>query len=344
MTKLPAVQKGLKWHIVVVAAGMVALIMIGCGERQEGTTRSGAQPVEKRANLSRTSSGENVITLAAETQRLAGLVIVSAEAATLRPEVKAYGKVLDPVSLVTLHGDVLAAEAALTNSAAQLQRTRTLFQEDQNASRRALDTAEAEFRSNEVRFQVAKSQLNLEWGDGIAGLDVNECAKLIAQLVNHQAALLRVDLPIGEGNLAKLPASARVMIAGLEDKFFDARVLSVAPAANEKMPGQGFLLRVDSQDASLRPGTAVSVFLPLPGNAQSGVTIPRSSLVRLAGNVWVYVQLDADKFTRRQVVLTHPTDAGWFVKEGVHPGDKLVVEGVEELLSEELKSQIHISE
>jgi hypothetical protein len=138
--------------------------------------------------------------------------------------------------------------------------------------------------------------------------------------------------------------TARVAVAGHEEEFFDARVLSVAPAANEKAPGQGFLLRAGVQDALLRPGAPVSAFLPLPGEPQTGVTIPRSALVRFMGNVWVYVQLDADKFTRRQLTLTHPTGAGWFVKERIQPGDKLVVEGAEALLSEELKSQIHISE
>src|SRR2546426_12084936 len=107
-------------------------------------------------------------TRAGASKSAAAAAVARAAAATLRREVQAYGKVLDPGPLVMLDGELLAAEAALTNSAAQRQRTKQLFDANQNASRRALDAAEAQFRADEIRVQVTRNQLNLNWGEGIA--------------------------------------------------------------------------------------------------------------------------------------------------------------------------------
>ena len=340
-------KKALKWLIgIILVVGVIGGLTFAFieGRKEMERERERERPVKVPPKVSRAPSGENVITFDAETQKRAALVIAPAAAAALRPEVQAFGKVLDPTPLVALHGELLTAEAALTNSSAQLQRTRTLFQEDQNASRRALDAAEAQFRADEVRVQVATSRVSLEWGEGIARLSAAGRAKLIEQLLAHQTALLRVDLLIGENSLVEPQHGARVAVVGREEKFYAANILSVATAVNSKVLGQGFFVLVDAQEASLRPGAAVVGLLPTSGEAQSGVEIPRSAIVRLAGKTWVYVQVEPDKFTRREVPLTHSTDAGWFVENAIKTSDKLVANGGQTLLSEELKSQIHVGE
>ena len=46
-----------------------------------------------------------------------------------------------------------------------------------------------------------------------------------------------------------------------------------------------------------------------------------------------------EAFTRVQIALDHPTEAGWLVTEGVSPNDYLVVTGAQQLLSTEQKGQ-----
>ena len=340
-------KRGIKWLIgIVVLIGVIGGLTFAFieGRKELAREREREMPIKVPPKVSRAATGENVVTFDAETQKRAALVVEAAAAAEQRPEVKGFGKVLDPSGLVGLHGELLTAETALTNSTAQLQRTRTLFQEDQNASRRTLDGAEAQFRTDEIRVQVTRQRLDLDWGEGIARLGAGERSKLIGRLLNRETALVRVDLLLDGSALPEPPATARIAVVGREDRFFTAKTLSVAPVVNAKVQGQGFLLRVDANDASLRPGAAVTAFLPLPGAALAGVVIPRSAIVRLAGKAWVYVEVAPDKFTRREVPLTHPTEAGWFVKDRFAPGDKLVVAGEQTLLSEELKSQIQVGE
>ena len=89
---------------------------------------------------------------------------------------------------------------------------------------------------------------------------------------------------------------------------------------------------------------AVTGFLKIPGELLQGVMVPRSAVVRHEQRTWVYVQTDNATFARKQIVLKHPTDDGWFITEGLSPSGRIAVSGVQALLSEELKSQIRLAE
>jgi hypothetical protein len=49
-----------------------------------------------------------------------------------------------------------------------------------------------------------------------------------------------------------------------------------------------------------------------------------------------YVQVDEGVFSRRVVGLEQPTKDGWFVTDGLAPGESVVVSGAQQLLSTEL--------
>jgi multidrug efflux pump subunit AcrA (membrane-fusion protein) len=72
--------------------------------------------------------------------------------------------------------------------------------------------------------------------------------------------------------------------------------------------------------------------------------MPRAAIVRLHGQAWAYVQTDEQTFIRRQVPLDQPAEGGWFIPGGFEPGERVVVGGAQVLLSEELKSQIHVGD
>ena len=58
-------------------------------------------------------------------------------------ETRAFGKVLDPAPLVALVHEQASLQSALTASSRDLERVRTLFAQDQNASARAVEAAVA---------------------------------------------------------------------------------------------------------------------------------------------------------------------------------------------------------
>jgi len=80
-------------------------------------------------------------------------------------------------------------------------------------------------------------------------------------------------------------------------------------------------------------------YLAFPGSPKKGVLMPSSALVRYEGQVFVYLQKADDKFEREEVKLDLPLKNGWLVAGDLSPGDKIVVTGAQQLLSEELKSR-----
>ena len=123
-----------------------------------------------------------------------------------------------------------------------------------------------------------------------------------------------------------------------ETKPLEAQPLGPAPAVDPQAQGQGFLFLVSPNPMRLMPGAAVTGFIDVPGEKQSGVAVPASAVVRHNGAAWVYLQTGDETFQRTEAKLEKPLPDGWFVREGLKAEAKLVVAGAQQLLSEELKA------
>ena len=109
-------------------------------------------------------------------------------------------------------------------------------------------------------------------------------------------------------------------------------------AWTRKCRARGFIFLLKPNSLRLTAGESVVGYLKIPGEPLAGVIIPRDAVVRTEGAGWVYVLNAAgEAFTRIEVALDHPTEAGWFVTKGVTASDHVVVTGAQQLLSLELK-------
>jgi hypothetical protein len=112
----------------------------------------------------------------------------------------------------------------------------------------------------------------------------------------------------------------------------------MAPSVDPQMQGQGFIFLMRPNSLPLTLGEAVVGYLRIPGEPLAGVIIPRDAVVRLDGAGWMYVlNKGGEAFTRVEVPLDHPTEAGWFATKGATASDHVVVTGAQQLLSLELK-------
>ena len=338
-------KKPLKWIIgTVVAAGVVGGLTFAFveGRKEMAREREREKPVKTPPRTSRSSSGEAVIKLDVETRQRVTIAVAPLVAATHGPEVKAFGSVLDPAPLLALHGELVAAEVALTNSTAQHQRTKALFEDDQNASRRALDATEAQQRTDAAKLLNAQQRWTLATGDVAEKMNSTERDEFVTKLVNRKLGLLRVEVPPGEKLIS--PTGGRVTLQGDEDKSVVVRSVYSAPAVDAQTRGQASLLVVEQPGTGLRPGAVVTAFLKLPGDEASGVILPSRAVVRAAGLAWAYVQTAENEFTRREVSIGAPMPDGWFVTQNFKSGEQVVVTGAQALLSEEFKSQISVGD
>lgn len=293
-------------------------------------------PADKEAagaQVSRDTNGNAVVTLSDRTQKDLGIQLSSAAAFDMSPELKGYGKVLDPAPLAALMTELATAEAAYTASSSELARLKTLEGQG-NASARALQAAEAAAQRDHVAIRSAQERLALTWGKAVA--DQKDLPAFVRSLMSLEVALVRIDLPVDE-TLTAPPTGAR--IATLSGRSAEAELLEPAPSVDPQMQGQGFIFLLKPNSVRLTSGESVVSYIKAPGEPLAGVIIPREAVVRTEGAGWAYVLNSAgDAFTRVEVALDHPTEAGWFVTKGVTPTDHVVVTGAQQLLSIELKA------
>ena len=292
---------------------------------------------DEGTHVTHDEQGNTVVSMSDDDQGDAGIVFGNPAAGQWSPEVKGYGRVLDPAPLAALLNELISAQAATNASVREWERQKTLSGQN-NTSARALQAAEAAAQHDQLAVQSVRDRLALSWGATLAGRD--DLTNFVASLAARRAVLVRVDLPGGEA-LADPPAGARVVT--LSGKTTEAKFLSPTTDVDPQIQGQGFIFLVQPNAAPLAPGQAVTAWLQVAGDPLAGVIIPRDAVLRLEGAGWVYV-MNKDKggeaFTRKKIPLDRPTDAGWFVMGSVKVDDYIVVTGAQTLLSEELKAAL----
>jgi hypothetical protein len=333
--------------IIVIAAALGGGFWWGqrhpASKTGAGQSADAAKPAEgekpadadEGTHVSHDEQGNTVVSMSDDDQGDAGIVFGNPATGQWSQEVKGYGRVLDPAPLAGLINELVLAQAATNATTREWERQKTLLAQS-NTSPRALQAAEAAALRDQLAVQSVRDRLALAGGTALAGR--NDLVDFVQALSARQAALVRVDLPGGE-SLAAPPAAARVV--SLSGKTADAKFLSPALDVDPQFQGQGFIYSIQPNSNSLSPGQAVTVWLQVPGDPMSGVIVPPNAIVRLEGSGWVYVMnKGGEAFTRRQIPLDRPTDAGGFVSGVIKTDDYIVVTGVQTLLSQELKAAL----
>jgi len=336
----PVMKTKILLSLVIVVAAAALIYGYERMSKERTAAAEGDQAVTAELKVKGGTNGEAVVNLDLNAQKLIGLQTATLAASTQAPEMKGYGRVLDPAPLVALVSDMASAHAELDSSSKEYQRVKGLFAQGENASARALETAEAAMKRDQIAVKTAEAQLVAAWGKALAGQP--DLPAFIQSLVKLENVLVRLDLPSGD-SLKETPTGARLLLPGTAQSV-EARFLEWAATADPLVQGEGFLFVVTNAPAGLTPGLALTGFLQVPGEPLHGVIVPDAAVVRSAGRAWVYVQTSETTFERRDIALDHPGADGWFVTSGVAPDDRLVVTGAQALLSEERKSQIKLED
>lgn len=333
----------MKTKILLPLAIVVAIAALIFGywqmSKEQAADAAADQPISAASSVQPGTNGETIIALDLPAQQLTGLQTAPLAAATLPPEIKAYGRVLDPAPLAALAGNMVSARAALDASGREYKRLKSLAQ-GQNVSTKTLEDAEARRKQDQAALAAAEAQLAATSGNVLANQP--DLPAFVAALVKLETALVRLDVPAGEWP-GQTPVGALVLPPS-GGQPIAAQFLDRAATADPQVQGVGFLFVATNASARLTPGLAVTGFLQLPGAPLSGAVVPEAAVVRSDERAWIYTQTGATNFVRREITLDHRVAGGWFVTNRVAPGDKAVVIGAQVLLSEERKSQIKLAD
>src|SRR6516165_2943745 len=290
---------------------------------------------------------QTIITLDPETQSQIGITLAPLKAITTHQQITAPAVILSAQELVTARNNYVAAQTALEKARANVEvaeqesdRLKALYQDNQNASQKALQSAQGTLRSAQADAQAAQQDLALQaaalrqsWGDMIPKWLVGDPPQL-DRVFNQRDFLVQVTVPAGVASTAPETASLELPGSG----YTQARLISTFPRVDPRIQGASFLYLAQNHFA-LAPGLNVSARLPVGGLVR-GVLVPQRSVVGWQGNAWVYEELSPGHFVRGEIATDTVLANGVIVSGGLSPGHRIVTTGAQALLSEEFRSLI----
>ena len=124
-----------------------------------------------------------------------------------------------------------------------------------------------------------------------------------------------------------------------------ARLIGPAPEADPVTRRAAYLYRAERAWPGGTPGAmALAVATTRPAGNASGVLVPDSAAVQWEGLVWAYRRRGADRFERVRIETGTPVPGGWVAAAPFAAGDSVVVQGAQELLSEEFRARVTVGD
>ena len=255
-------------------------------------------------------------------------------------------------SLAELQASVREIEALNEVAVARVHRLEGLL-EREAVSRREVEQARAEATGFGARLEAAQAELEAaEAGRrgrvGVSGLVISapfvgrvaevmvspgehvSAGTTLLRLVRERPVWARVALtPEDAGRLSgridglvlEIGASADPVIVPKDD----LRLVAVAPEVDPRSGTVEAIVEISRSVDQLRPGLTATAQVLLPEEIE-GIVLPDSAVIDDAGESIVYVQLDGESFSRREVEVRQ-RQGDLLLVEGVVAGERVVILG-----------------
>jgi hypothetical protein len=275
------------------------------------------------------------VTLTAEQAAKLGIATQPAKPIEYSAETAGFGMVVPHDATAVAVAELATARAAEHQSRAALERAQRLTGTPGAMSADAVASAARQAETDGAALALAEQRLTALIGVGPPGGAANT---VLQEVASGKIKLLRATFPLGALQ-GSTPATLRA--AHLDALSPDAprpaqgwNVNSVwAAPADATLPGRSFFGLLKSGEAA--EGERLVVWAPGTGPSQHGVVVPAASLVISDGKYWCYVETKPHVYVRRQVDPDRAIADGYFVTEGIAPGDKLVTAAAGLLLARE---------
>jgi hypothetical protein len=322
------------------AGAMLGLIVL-CGPTSmlggcHKTPPSAGTPAaadERSATDSADAADESAgVSLTPEEVRRMGIVTVAARVIMRSPEATGFGVILAHENIATAVAELDTAVATERQSRAALDRSQRLAGTAGAMPADTLETAQRQASVDQAALELARRKISSMFGQNSPWKNQSGSPQLLA-LARGDAKLARVTFPLGEGDDA-LPASLRLapINASRGRKSIETRSLWSAPA-DASVPGRSYFAYLKAGD--FREGEHVLAWLPM-GEAESGVLVPAAAAVINAGRYWCYVEEKPGQFVRSELDPNMSTPEGYFVKQGIDAGARIVTTSAGALLAREI--------
>jgi membrane fusion protein, multidrug efflux system len=247
------------------------------------------------------------------------------------------GQVLVQLDDATTRADVAAAQAAVTESESQYNRSRELLS-TQALSKSSFDQLEATLKANRARLQAAQARLEdtvirapfsgrvglrrvsvgalISPGDVITTLDDTSVIKLDFSVPETFVSTLR------EGLMVRATAPA------FPGRQFVGRVASIDSRVDVNTRSVIVRALLANEDGALKAGMFLNV--SLSKDERQTLVIPEEALTPEAERQYVFVVADG-KAERREVRIGGRSPGSVEILNGLEAGDRVIVEGTQKV-------------
>jgi len=247
------------------------------------------------------------------------------------------GQVLVRLDDAQARADFAAAQAALTESESQYNRSRELF-DTQALSKSSFEQLEATLKANRARLGAAQARLEdtviRAPFSGRVGLRRVSVGTLISPgdviTTLDDTSVIKLDFSVPENFLASIREglSIRASAPAFPGRSFTGSVSSIDSRVDMNTRSVTVRALLANEDGVLKPGMFLNVMLA--NDEREALVIPEEALTPEAERQYVYVVVDG-KASRREVRIGGRRPGSVEVIAGLSAGERVVVEGTQKV-------------
>ncbi len=255
-------------------------------------------------------------------------------------------------------GTLMKDRAAQTKSDADEKRAADLFvkkvisDQERDTATAAAQSSRANVEADEAAVKTA--ELNLGYTkisapiDGLAGFANNQVGDLVGPTTTtplttvSQIDPIKAIVTVGEGAFtdffARYPDTEKrqTLLKGIDFDLIlgsgnvyprKGKFYALDRNLDPKTGSIRYYVTFPNPDATLRPGQFGKVRF-VPDTVRNALVVPQEAVTELQGNFQIAV-VEANKVSIRPVKMGERIGAMWQVTEGLKPGDRVVVQGVQ---------------
>lgn len=245
----------------------------------------------------------------------------------------AAGAVLVELDSAQARADLSVAQAAVTESTSQYQRSRELLN-TQAVSKSQYDQLLAAKQANEARLSAARARLEdtviRAPFSGRVGLRKVSVGSLISPGTSittlDDTSTIKLDFSVPENVVASLRSGLGVKATSgaYPGRVFLGQVSSVDSRVDPTSRSVAVRALIPNREGALRPGMFMTV--ELDSESRRALVIPEEALVPEQSSQFVFVVKDGIA-TKREVTIGAREPGSVEVLSGLNPDDRVIVEG-----------------
>ena len=305
---------------------------------------------EKRSTEVQNNTGQSVIRLDTDAQKLSGIETITLKPANLHAEFTAYGKAINIQPLLALRNRYLLAltehssmKARFKQAEQNISRQQDLFRSGVS-SKRNLQEQQAQWQSYKAQVDATDYQGKaiidealLNWGKELTENAMSSDSSKLSTFLSGRQSLLQITLPANK-HLPDTIQAIYIEVSGNRSKAHKAELISVAAKTESVAQGESYYFQTG--DKNIITGMNVTAWIPEANEQMKGVIIPESALIWYLDQALVYLKTADETFSRRTLDHYSASANGYFIPDAIKPGEQVVTKGAQMLLSEELRGQI----